>query len=57
MKHFSTRLPEDLYAKTRVLAAMKQVSMNNLFIESLLHSIARWEEKHGILPTPPDESE
>lgn len=55
MIHFSARLPEDIYDKTRVLAAMKRVSMNALFIESLRASIAEWEAKYGALPTPPEE--
>lgn len=49
------RIPEDVYAKIRVMSALKQTSVNSVIVEALAEKIDRWEEKHGVLPLPPGE--
>lgn len=49
------RVPDEIYAKARVLAAIHNVSFNQLLINLLTSSIEDWETAHGVLPTLPEE--
>ena len=49
------RVPDDLYAKARVLAAIHNVSFNQLILNLLDSAINDWENAHGVLPTLPEE--
>lgn len=45
------RVPEEIYAKARVLAAIHDVSFNQYLVDVLAEKIADWESSRGILPT------
>ena len=49
------RVPDEIYAKARVLAAIHNVSFNQLLINLLTFYIEDWETAHGVLPTLPEE--
>lgn len=49
------RVPDSTYAKARVLAAIHNVSFNQLIINLLDSAIKDWETAHGALPTLPEE--
>ncbi len=55
MSQLTLRLPDGLHTKVRVLAAFKNVSQNDLLIQSAQELINRWEQKHGALPLPPED--
>lgn len=55
MSQLYVRLPEELHAKLRVIAALKNESLNLTMIEAAQSYVRQWEEKHGVLPTPPSE--
>lgn len=54
MMQLPLRLEDALHSKIRVLAALKNTSMNNVAIEALQEKVDRWEQKYGALPTPPE---
>lgn len=49
------RLPDELHTKLRVIAALKNESLNTTFISLAEEFVQNWEQKHGELPTPPKE--
>jgi len=51
------RIQDQLHTKLRVLAAFKNVSQNDLVNLAIKELIDRWEEKHGNLPKPPEETD
>jgi predicted HicB family RNase H-like nuclease len=51
------RIQDQLHTKLRVLAAFKNVSQNDLVNLAVKELIDRWEEKHGNLPNPPEETD
>jgi len=51
------RIQDKLHTKLRVLAAFKNVSQNDLVNLAIKELIDRWEEKHGNLPNPPEETD
>lgn len=55
MSQLYVRLPEELHSKLRVIAALKNESLNLTMIEAAKEFVLAWEEKHGELPTPPAE--
>ena len=55
MSQLTLRLPDDVHTKARVLAAFRNVSQNDLINEAVQDLVARWEQKHGVLPLPPKE--
>ena len=57
MSQLTLRLPDDVHTKARVLAAFRNVSQNDLIIEAVQDLVARWEQKHGVLPLPPKETD
>ena len=57
MSQITLRLPDDLHTKVRVLAAFKNVSQNDLLIQAAQTLIGTWEQKHGNLPLPPEDSD
>ena len=57
MSQITLRLPDDIHTKVRVLAAFKNVSQNDLLIQAAQGLVSSWEEKHGSLPLPPEDSE
>ena len=57
MSQITLRLPDDLHLKVRVLAAFKNVSQNDLLIQAAQSLVSSWEEKHGLLPLPPEGSD
>lgn len=57
MSQITLRLPDDLHTKVRVLAAFKNVSQNDLLILAAQGLVGSWEEKHGPLPLPPEDTD
>ncbi len=57
MAQLTLRLPDDVHTKLRVLAAFRNISQNDLVTEAVQEKVARWEEKFGALPLPPEEAE
>ena len=57
MSQFTFRIPDDLHVKIRVLAAFRNVSQNDVLIQAAQELINRWEQKHGVLPLPPEDIE
>ena len=55
MSALYVRLPDDLHSKLRVIAALKNESLNTTFIALAENFVEAWEPKHGELPTPPKE--
>ncbi len=47
------RLPDDLHVKARVLAALKNLSLNALVVEALQEKVDLYEKRYGELPKPP----
>jgi predicted transcriptional regulator len=57
MAQLTLRLPDDIHTKMRILAAFKNVSQNDLMIEAVQVLLAQWEQKHGSLPLPPEDTD
>lgn len=55
MSQLYVRLPDDLHAKLRVIAALKNESLNATMLAASSEYVADWERKHGVLPRPPQE--
>lgn len=55
MSQLYVRLSDELHAKLRVIAALKNESLNQTMIESATCYVQEWEKKHGELPLPPSE--
>ena len=54
MGTFTFRIDETLHAKSRVLAAFKNISLNELCTRALRDYIEAWEDECGEVPLPPD---
>jgi plasmid stability protein len=54
MSQLYVRLPDDVHSKLRVIAALKNESLNSTMIAASARYVADWEQKHGELPTPPE---
>jgi predicted HicB family RNase H-like nuclease len=54
---FSIRVEDDTHAKLRVLAAFKNKSLNAVVIDALTSHLSQWEQTHGPLPLPPQDSD
>ena len=57
MGSFTLRIPEDLHVKARVLAAFKNLSLNEICVRGIQNYIQNWEDNHGELPRPPEDDE
>lgn len=55
MSQLYVRLPDELHAKLRVVAALKGESLNATMLAASQSYVADWELKHGELPKPPQE--
>ena len=55
MSQLYVRLPDDLHAKLRVIAALKDESLNSTMLAASTAYVTDWEQRHGVLPTPPQE--
>jgi predicted HicB family RNase H-like nuclease len=55
MSQLYVRLPEDIHSKLRVIAALRNESLNSTMITASSRYVEDWEQKHGGLPTPPEE--
>jgi plasmid stability protein len=55
MSQLYVRLPDDIHSKLRVIAALKNESLNTTMIAASSRFVEDWEQKHGELPTPPEE--
>ena len=55
MSQLYVRLSNTLHAKLRVIAALKNESLNATLIAASTAYVDAWEKKHGELPTPPQE--
>ena len=55
MSQLYVRLPDVLHSNLRVIAALKRESLNATVIEAANKYVEAWEEKHGQLPTPPQD--
>ena len=55
MSQLYVRLPDDLHSKLRVIAALKNESLNTTVVTASSLFVAEWERKHGALPKPPVE--
>ena len=54
MSQLYVRLPDGLHSKLRVIAALKNESLNATMINASNQYIEAWERKHGELPKPPE---
>ena len=54
MTQLYVRLPDDVHSKLRVIAALKNESLNATMITASTRFVEEWEQKHGVLPTPPE---
>lgn len=54
MASFSIRIPDELHAKLRIMAAFKNDSLNTVANEAIELLVASWEREHGPLPPPPE---
>jgi predicted HicB family RNase H-like nuclease len=57
MAQLTLRLPDETHLKMRILAAFKNVSQNDLVIEAVQALLVQWEQKHGALPLPPEDTD
>jgi predicted HicB family RNase H-like nuclease len=57
MAQITLRLPDETHTRMRVLAAFKNISQNDLMIEAVQSLLAQWEQKHGALPLPPEDTD
>ena len=55
MAQLTLRLPDENHTKLRILAAFKNVSQNDLINEAIQNLLTQWEQKHGLLPSPPED--
>ena len=55
MSQLYVRLPDDLHSKLRVIAALKNESLNTTMVSASARYVEDWEQKHGVLPVPPAE--
>lgn len=55
MSQLYVRLPDELHAKLRVVAALKGESLNATMLAASQSYVVDWELKHGELPKPPQE--
>jgi predicted HicB family RNase H-like nuclease len=53
MSQLYVRLEEDLHSKLRVIAALKNESLNATMIAAAATYVEAWESKNGALPKPP----
>ena len=51
MTQLYVRLPDELHAKLRVIAALKNKSLNTTFVNIVQDFVTTWEQKYGKLPT------
>lgn len=56
MSQLYVRLPDDLHAKLRVIAALKNESLNATMLTASKEYVQEWEKRHGALPKPPEEA-
>lgn len=56
MSQLYVRLPDGLHSKLRVIAALKNESLNSTMIAASTDYVQEWERKHGELPKPPEEA-
>lgn len=49
------RIPEPLSDKGRILAAVLNVSYNQLILDAIAEKVDAWEKGHGALPIAPPE--
>ena len=54
MGQFSIRVPEDLHEKARVLAAFKNLSLNEICVRAIQSFINQWEDDYGKIPLSPE---
>jgi len=54
MSQLYVRLPDELHSKLRVIAALKNESLNATMIAASNQYVEAWETKHGALPLPPE---
>ena len=54
MAVFTFRIPDNMHVQARVLAAFKNVSLNELCLQAVAEYLQQWEKKHGEIPLPPD---
>lgn len=47
---FTARIPEEDYAKLRVVAAMRGESINLTLCDAITAYLLQWEETHGKIP-------
>ena len=53
MSQLYVRLSEELHVKLRVIAALKNESLNSTLIAASKAYVEDWERKYGELPMPP----
>jgi plasmid stability protein len=54
MSQLYVRLPDDLHSKLRVIAALKNESLNATMIAASVQYAESWEKVNGVLPKPPE---
>ena len=55
MLQLYVRLDDDLHSKLRVIAALKNESLNATMIAASVQYVNAWEKQNGELPKPPTE--
>jgi predicted HicB family RNase H-like nuclease len=54
---FSIRLEDDIHAKLRVLSAFQNKSLNAVVTDAMKAHLSQWEQRHGPLPLPPQDTD
>ena len=57
MSSFTLRVPDNIHEKARILAAFKNISLNEVCVRGIQSYIQNWEKNHGDLPKPPKDDE
>lgn len=53
MGQITLRIPDDIHTRARILAAFKDVSQNELYVQAIDSFLKGWEDKNGKIPLPP----
>jgi predicted HicB family RNase H-like nuclease len=54
MSQLYLRIPDDLHTKLRVIAALKNKSLNSTLLIAARKFVEDWEKAHGELPKSPE---
>jgi plasmid stability protein len=53
MAQMYIRLPDDVHSKLRIIAALRDDSLNGTVLDAAVRYVNEWESTNGELPKPP----